>query len=154
MSYKVEFETLPSLWFITIVTIHLSCCGDKKKDCKITPYPRYHTNMHTLIIFWKTNVYQIKIQSPWIYVCKKHLFFLSLFIDFERECAHKQGKGRERGRENPKQAPLCQLKAQHEAPSHDLWEHELSWNQESDAQQPESPRCPDISISSWSRYSV
>ena len=34
---------------------------------------------------------------------------------FERERAHvcKQGRGRERGRQNPKQALHCQLRAQH-----------------------------------------
>ena len=49
-------------------------------------------------------------------------FFLSLFIL------------RERGRENPKQAPCYQCRAWRGARSHKSWDRDLSWNQELDAQ--------------------
>ena len=40
---------------------------------------------------------------------------------------------RERERENPKQAPHCQCRAQHGAQTHELEDHVLSPNQETDA---------------------
>ena len=81
-----------------------------------------------------------------------------LFIYFEREretdrervcvcvcvcvCVRAGEEQRERERENPKQAQLCQRRARHGARSHKLWDHDLSWNQESDPQLTEPPRCP------------
>ena len=43
----------------------------------------------------------------------KKLFLMFLFIfDIERETEHEWGRGRERGRQNPKQAPGSDLSAQ------------------------------------------
>ena len=69
-------------------------------------------------------------------------FFLSLFI-WDRECActSKEGTEREKDRENPKQAPCYQHRAWRWVRSHEVWYHDLSWNQESDAQPTEPPRC-------------
>ena len=46
--------------------------------------------------------------------------FLGLFIlrESPHVCMCKLGRGRERERENPKQALLCQLRAPHRAQSH------------------------------------
>ena len=66
-------------------------------------------------------------------------FDVCLFIFDTDEC--KWGKGRERGRENPKQAPYHQHRVWCRPLSHKLCDHDLSWNQEPDAE-PESPRCP------------
>ena len=43
--------------------------------------------------------------------------------------------------ENPKQALLCQCRAQCGAWSHKPWAHDLSWKQESNAWPTELPRC-------------
>ena len=55
------------------------------------------------------------------------IIFLSLFIYFE------WGKGRERMRENPKQAPSCQPRAWCGAQTHEPWDHDLSPNKEWEA---------------------
>ena len=59
------------------------------------------------------------------------LFFFNLFkcLFILRECVSRGEE--ERKRENPKQAPCCQQKAQHGARTHEPWDHDLSWNQES-----------------------
>ena len=46
---------------------------------------------------------------------------------------YEQGRGTERERENPKQALCCQCRAWCGAQSHELWDHDLSQNQESEA---------------------
>ena len=40
-----------------------------------------------------------------------HFFFSCLFTYFEKEAEHEQGRGRQRGRENPHQALRCQYRA-------------------------------------------
>ena len=60
----------------------------------------------------------------------------------ERERA---GEGqRKRETKNPKQAPCCQHWARCGAQSHKPQDHDLSQNQESEAQPTERPRCPNI----------
>ena len=65
----------------------------------------------------------------------------------------KRGRGRERERERerliPKQAPHCQCRAHCGARTHELWDHDLSWNQESDAYPTEPPRCPASWFLGW-----
>ena len=56
-------------------------------------------------------------------------FKVYLFILRERE----QGRDRERDRQNPKQAPCCPLWTPQGPWTHELWYHDLSQNQESDA---------------------
>ena len=51
------------------------------------------------------------------------------------------GRGRERERENSKQAPYCQWGARRGARTHDPWDEDLSWNPELDPQLTEPPRC-------------
>ena len=53
-----------------------------------------------------------------------------MFIYFEREARHEQWRSREREgeRENPRQAPCCQLRAWLGAWWHEPWDHDLSWN--------------------------
>ena len=73
----------------------------------------------------------------------KKCFLIYLFLR-ETETA-RVGEGqreRERERENPKQAPICQHRARGGARTHEPWDHDLSWNQESDAQPTEPPRRP------------
>ena len=48
--------------------------------------------------------------------------------------------------ENPKQALCCQRWAWCGAWTHELWDHDLSWNQESDAQLTKPPRRPRLSL--------
>ena len=71
-------------------------------------------------------------------------FKKSVFIYFERE--REQGRGRERERErgtqDSKQALCWQQRAQCGAWTHELWDHDLSWNQETGAQLIELPRHP------------
>ena len=79
-------------------------------------------------------------------------FFLGLLI-FERErqwdctCSGES-------REKTKQAPHCQSRAQPGAWTLKPWDHDLSWNQESDPQQTEPPRCPEADevFTSWSLF--
>ena len=51
------------------------------------------------------------------------------------------GEG-QRKRDTQNQAPHCRHGAWHGARSHKSWDHDLSWNQESDAQPTEPPRRP------------
>ena len=64
--------------------------------------------------------------------------------DRQRERASRRGAERE----NPKQlqALSCQHRAQCGAQTHELQDHDLSRNQESDAQRTEPPRCPCSSV--------
>ena len=65
-------------------------------------------------------------------------------IERERERTGERDRGRDR--ENSSQAP-CST----QTPTRDLipwpWDHDLSWNQESDAQLTEPPRCPTTCVS-------
>ena len=65
-----------------------------------------------------------------------------LFILGGRESISRGEEQRERGRECPKQAPHCQCRVRCEAQSQELWDRDLSRNQESDTQPTEPPRCP------------
>ena len=71
-------------------------------------------------------------------VVRPSFFFLSLFIYFEGEREREReraqaGVGQRKGtRENPEQAPFYQCRAWHGAQTHELWDHDLSRNQESD----------------------
>ena len=72
-----------------------------------------------------------------IYVFQQPFLLISLFykknvyLFILRETEHKQGRGRDkREKENPKQAPCCQHRAQHGAWTHKLRDHDLSRNQE------------------------
>ena len=62
-----------------------------------------------------------------------YFIFLFKFIYFVRyierawACAFMQERGRERRRENSKQAPCCQHRALRGAWSHEPWDHDLSW---------------------------
>ena len=71
----------------------------------------------------------------WGFWMRSFLFFLEfLFIVCERENASawaEEGQ-RERERENPKQALQGQHRAGREAWTQEPWDHDLSWNQESD----------------------
>ena len=71
-------------------------------------------------------------------------FFLSLLIlrEREREGAHTCVREGQRERENPKQALHSRHKCQCMAWTQELWDHDLSQNQELDVQQTEPPRCP------------
>ena len=61
--------------------------------------------------------------------------------DRERERQLKWQKGRERGRENLKQAPRCPCRARgHGAQPHKLGDHDLSQNQELDILLTEPPK--------------
>ena len=77
--------------------------------------------------------------------------FIYLFWEKEREHEYVSRGGAER--ENSKQAPHCQRRAQCGARSRELWDHDLSWNQESDASPTEPPRCPYFYFS-WCIFSV
>ena len=61
-----------------------------------------------------------------------HLFFFNLFILKEREHAHKQRRGREKKRQNPKQALCHQCRAPCGSWTHVQWDDDLSQDQESD----------------------
>ena len=58
-------------------------------------------------------------------------FNVYLFFGGQRETEHERGRGRERGRENPKQTLQDQHRAQCGAWTHEPWDHDLSQNQES-----------------------
>ena len=58
--------------------------------------------------------------------------FVYLFILRERARAGKGQREREREREYPKQSLCCQPGAQGGAQTHEPWDHDMSWNQESD----------------------
>ena len=68
-----------------------------------------------------------------LYMLHKIFFLLILiffkFICFERE-KERAGEGQ---RENPKQALCWQCRAWWGTQTHEMWDHALSWNQESDA---------------------
>ena len=75
-----------------------------------------------------------------ICICIYIYIFIYLFIYFiyfifffwrERDTQHVSREGAER--ENPKQALHCQLRAWCRAQTHELWDHDLSLNQGSDA---------------------
>ena len=68
------------------------------------------------------------------------LLYVYLFI-FERQSESREGAERARERENPKQAVCWQDRAHCGAQSHKPWDHDLSQNQEWDAQPTEPPRC-------------
>ena len=75
-----------------------------------------------------------------------HNHFIYFYLrEREREREHASGGGTEGKRENLKQAPHSAL-----SPAPDSipqpWDHDLSQNQESDAQPTESPRCPPYSF--------
>ena len=71
----------------------------------------------------------LKVCISWC-VC----LFIKVYLFILRErYACEQGRGRERVRENPMQAPLCQHRALLGAQTREPWDHNLSWNQESDA---------------------
>ena len=94
---------------------------------------------HTVIIisklmFWLVEHVQVVLK------------FIYLFWERQRQHKRGRGKGRERGREKPKQAPCCQLRAWCGARTHKMWDHDLSWNRESDAQPTEPPRCPNFDL--------
>ena len=88
----------------------------------------------------------ISIRVTWLYHCLRPpfpvppLFFLSLFIYSEGE-RQRQGQ-KESERENPKQGLHCQRRAWHGAWIQELWDHDLSWKRELDAQPTELHRCP------------
>ena len=73
---------------------------------------------------------------PWFFFFIKKIFLFLTFICFwDRE--HEQGRGRERGRHriwSRLQALSCQHRAQGGDGTHEPQDHDLSWNQESDAQ--------------------
>ena len=62
----------------------------------------------------------------------------------EREREREQaGEGqKEKERKYPKQAPCCQHRTRCGAWTQEPWDHDLSWNQVSDAKLTEQPRCP------------
>ena len=67
--------------------------------------------------------------------------FNCIYLFWEREREKVSGGGGT-GRENPKQAPHCQHRAWHGAQTHERTNHDLSRNQESDAQPTEPPKDP------------
>ena len=74
--------------------------------------------------------------------------FVEIFdVCFERKitCAWAGEWQRERGRENPKQAPCSGQRQMQSLPSR-LIGHDLSWNQESAAQPTKPPRCPYLGL--------
>ena len=73
-------------------------------------------------------------------VISKNIYFL-IFIDFEREREHTYMSRGGTEREKPKQVLHYQHSAQCRAWSHKPWDHDLNWNQESDAQLTEPLRC-------------
>ena len=54
------------------------------------------------------------------------------------------GEGQKKERQNPKQAPCHQHRARHGARTHELQDHDLSQNQQSDAQPAVPPRHPQV----------
>ena len=73
-------------------------------------------------------------------------FFMFIYVVCERErdracaCAHMSRGGAEGEKETLKQAPCCQHRAWYGAWSHKPWDHDLSWNLESDDSPDEPPR--------------
>ena len=65
--------------------------------------------------------------------------FFFKFIYFQRDSMSGGGQW---GRENPKQAPCCLTEPGEELEPTKPWDHDLSQNEESDAQLTEPPRCP------------
>ena len=65
----------------------------------------------------------------------------------ERERQRERETKRER--ENPKKAPHCQHRAWCRAWAHEPWDHDLSWNQESDTQPTKPFGCPFIHLLNW-----
>ena len=86
----------------------------------------------------------IHITKVYFINCKDYFFFKkrSSFILREREREHKMGRGRERGRENPKQVLHCWLRARRGDQSHEPWDHHVSQNQESGTQPTEATQTP------------
>ena len=92
-------------------------------------------------LYWKKEswfCYELAVRLRLITLSLHHLYHY-LFILREREharvrtCKHMEKGQRNRERENLKQVPHYQCRAQHRARTHKLWEHDLSPNQESDA---------------------
>ena len=70
------------------------------------------------------------------------IFYFYLFFIRRRG---RVSKGGEEGEgENPKQAPRL-ARSPMQGSTLQRWDHDLSWNQELDAQQTEPPRCPTFS---------
>ena len=73
-------------------------------------------------------------------------FYFKVYLLWEKERAraqeHTRERQRERERENPKQAPWCQYRAWRRAWTHKPRDHDLSWDQDLDAQLTEPPRHP------------
>ena len=68
-----------------------------------------------------------------------NIYLLSLK---ESESSRVHTRAEEGQRENPKQSPHCQCRTWCGAQTRELWDHDLSRNQESDAQPTEPPRHP------------
>ena len=93
-------------------------------------------------------------------VLVKHWFFCFKFIYLFCVCVRETALMpevvglRERERENPKWALCLQCRTQfrapqHKAESHKPWDHDLSRNQESDAEPTEPPTCLEMTIPYW-----
>ena len=75
--------------------------------------------------------------------CIFHFFNVCLFWESTCTHAHKQRRGRERGRQNPEQAQSCQQRARRETRSREITHH-LRWNQELDTWRTEPSRRPNL----------
>ena len=87
------------------------------------------------ILFWKEE----KILGLGLYLSNFNCFFFK-FIYFGG--VRMQGGRAKREKENPKQALHCECRRRYRAWTHKPWDHDVSWNQESDTSPTEPPRCP------------
>ena len=73
-------------------------------------------------------------------------------VEGQRERERERERQTDGEREDPKQALCCQFGAWCGDRSHKLWDHNLSWNQESDIQLVEPPRHPYFSFISCFKW--
>ena len=78
---------------------------------------------------------KVRRLTDWATQAPLNSFFnvFCLFCFWERVCMNERRKDRERGTENPKQAPCCQHRARCGALSYEPWDYDLSQNSESGA---------------------
>ena len=80
------------------------------------------------------------LELLWV-VLNLFYFFVSVFVFFETQREREREREREEGERNLKQAAHLAWSPMRDSISQ-LWDHDLSQNQELDTQSTEPPRCP------------
>ena len=83
----------------------------------------------SLVLYYISIHWIVKKHHSWVQFAFMHIYIFR-FVYFERESGRGRKTGRER--ENPKKTPHCQHRARCGAQFHELWDHDLSRDQESD----------------------